>query len=681
MPGGSNFSYAASEVFSQGIAPGNVNAYPSTAARFGPQLGPAGQRQNGLLSLPVRGPPPTRSGPRARGQPILQPPVYKSKAQLQAESGQRPNGEYQINAPVPTWKGLVVKALRIDRAAQPHPKQVLREIMARTETYIKEPEDFDTSLYIWGDEGQVAEAKGQIAQWERDVRESASAAKPVTWYKGRALDGRAEHREDRQNQENLLKELIQEAEIDYPVEAALLWPKELDIEDFEIANLDVITQLRSSFTARISFLGSNTPHIMIAARTHADAVSLMTRMMNLVKETISRRDQLVTVNMIHIPNEDVYRDRVGLLDLDPKTQSYLPTLHGSPSADEEQLSQHRRQVQVSNRKKIKKNIDMAIKKLRVSQQHCRMRFVFGELGFKLFQKPANGAETYSFDDFYTMVTKGRTKLTLNGLPVRQGEITDLADILNNMEAFSDCSEYYAAFFDFPGTTHNSVLRLETVFTPIGDEDTENEEKRWLELSDSVSRLQVGHLNFDRPDYQVTLDAFPLGTDKLPKAQMMAFQARVTMERPPNGIKSQPRRRVHHPTERGLHTVSELIVLKWRFKDTDGLFELRRKDIYDLRPGRESGSPVETRWHALYYYPEWDNLMAEFASVKPGEDVKWIKSVATFFPGGEQWTALPQGFKKFISEVEEIQDLLAEAISRVAKGKGKAKENGDHLNGI
>ena len=553
--------------------------------------------------------------------------------------------------------------------------------MGRTDTFIKEPDDFDKVLYFWGEADRVAEVRGQLAQWEQDIHDSFSSFKPVPWYKGRALDGRAEHREGRQNQDKLLKELIQEAEIDYPVEAALLWPKELDIEDFESGNAEVINSLRSSFTCRLSFVSSGTTHIMIGAQTQADAMSLMSRMMNLIKETISRRDQLVTVNMVHIPDYSIQRDRVGLLDLDPKTHTYLPTLHGHPVADEEELNKRRHQVQVSNRKKIKKTIDMAIKKLRMSQQHCRMRFVFGELGFMLFQKPPGGADTYSFEDFYNMVTKGRTKLTLNGLPIRQGDITDLPDVLNKMEAFSDCSEYYSAFFDFPGSSHNTTLRLETVFSPIGDDDTEVGEKRWLELSDAVARLQLSHLNFDRPDYQITLDAFPLGANKLPKAQMMAFQAHVNMQRPPNGIKSLPRRRVNHPPERGLHYVSELIMLKWRFKNTDGIFELRRKDTYDLRPGRESGSPVETRWHALYYYPEWDNLMSEFASVKPGEDVKWIKSVATFFPeGGDQWTALPQGFKNFINEVEEIQDLLAEAISRVAKGKGKATENGDHANG-
>jgi hypothetical protein len=573
-------------------------------------------------------------------------------------------------------------ALRIDRAAQPQPKQVLKLIMRETETFIREPESNGQVILIWGKDDRVATAKDQLAKWERDVRDSTAAAKSAGWHKEKAVDGRAEHREGRQKQQKFLRDMRQEAEIKYPVEVVLLWPKDLDIEEFQSANTDAIDHFRSQFNCRISFPDSNIENITIAAESQSDAASLKERMINLIKETISRRDQLVTVNMVHIPDFDIYRDRVGLLDLDPRSGSYLPTLHGQPAPDREQLSKERRQVQLGNHKKIKKTIDAAIKKLRVSQQHCRMRFVFGELGFLLFHKPAAGAETYTIEDFYSMVTKERIKLTLNGLPVRQGEVTDLPDILEKMDAFSDPSEYYAAFFDFPGRTNNSTLRLETVFTPMGEDETENLEKRWLEISDAVPKLQVSHLNFDRPDYQVTLDAFPLGHDKLRNAQIRAFQANITMDRPPNGIKSQPRRRVKHPQERNLQYVSEVTFLKYRFKDTDGVFELRRKDTYDLRPGTESNSPIDTRWHALYYYPEWDNLMGEFANIRPGEDVKWVKSVATFFPeSGDQYTALPVGFKTFMNEVEEIQDLLAEAINRLASrsGGGRATERG-HPNG-
>ncbi|ETI21095.1 hypothetical protein G647_07439 [Cladophialophora carrionii CBS 160.54] len=693
LEGGSIFSYAASEVLYQGTAPRAADFYPPAGGRGvpGPRGGFPGRRQNGVLPAPNRGPQqPARFGqprnaPVRPRQPVPQRFANITAAELRAENGLPPDGVYQLLSPA--WKVLVTMALRIDRAAQPQPKQVLRLTMRETETFIREPDSHDQVIFIWGKDDRVTEAKDQLTKWEQDVRDSATAARTAAWHKEKALDGRAEHREERQNREKYLKNLRQETEIKYPVEVVLLWPKELDIGEFESTNAEAIDHFRSYFSCRISFPSSNVEHttikhITIAAESQVDAASLKERMINLIKETISRRDQLSTVNMVHIPDFDIYRDRVGLLDLDPRSKSYLPTLHGKPAADKEQLSKDRRQVQLSNYKKIKKTIDAAIKKLRVSQQHCRMRFVFGELGFVLFQKPAAGAETYSFEDFYTMVTKERIKLTLNGLPIRQGEVAELPDVLEEMEAFSDPTEYYAAFFDFPGTTSNSTLRLETVFTPMDANETENREKRWVEISEMVSKLQVSHLNFDRLDYQVTIDAFPLGIDKLRKAQIQAFQANITTERPPNGIKSLPRRRVKHPQERGLQFVSELTFLKYRFKNTDGVFELRRKDTYDLRPGTENNSPLETRWHALYYYPEWDNLMGEFANIRPGEDVKWAKSVATFFPeSGDQWTALPMGFKNFMNEVEEIQDLLAEAINRLTnrKGTGKATEHG-HTNG-
>ncbi|EXJ74978.1 uncharacterized protein A1O5_01674 [Cladophialophora psammophila CBS 110553] len=567
-------------------------------------------------------------------------------------------------------------ALRIDRAAQPHPLQVLREIMVKKGSYVRKPEDEDVKLFIWGDRHQVADTKVALAQWERDVQESLSQPKSAAWAKYKALDGRAEHRADRQSREKAFEQALRNAQIDYPVEAALLWPKDLDIEEFETANSEALDQIGGSFRCRITFLASNTQHVLIGAQSEKDALSVMSRLSNLIKETISRRDQLLAVNLVHLPADETFGDQVGLLNKDPQSGTFLPTLHGKPVADREQWDQERRQVHISNRKKIKKAIDSSIKGLRISQHHVRMRVVFGELGFMLFQRPAEGAETYTFGDFYNMVTKGRTTLALNGLAIRKGDVTDLPDVLNSMGVFSECTEYYGAFFDFPGTSQNNILRLETVFYPSGENDTESREKRWIEVGDKVSRLQVSLLNFERPDYQVTLDAFPLHADKATKVHMSAFQANITMERPPNGIKTLPRRRVKYPRgQRGLQRVAELITLSWRFKNTDGVFELRRKDTYDELPGRESPAPAEIKWHALYYYPHWDSLMGEYASVKPGEDIHWVKSVTTFIPeGGEQYgPALPKGFKNFISEVEEIQDILAEAIRRVVKGKGKATE--------
>ncbi|KIW33934.1 uncharacterized protein PV07_00748 [Cladophialophora immunda] len=680
LPGDSVFSYARSDVFNHGMVTGNAKFYSPTgsAHHFDPRRGPPSRPPNGFFLNGFHAPQqtavvgqPRRDVMPSRQIPTILPPA-KSPARVQFENGQPPNGEYKFAS---NWRLHRAMAFRINRAAQPHPIQVLRDIMVKHGGFIKRPEDDDDRLFIWGEPHQVAETKAALGRWERDIREAPLEAKPVIWAKNGALDGRAENRAERQTRQKAFEQILRDAQIDYPVEAALLWPKDLDLEQFETDHADVLDQLRSTFGCRITFLPSGTQHIMIGAKSKKDALSLMSRMMNLIKETISSRDQLLTINLVHLPDHEMSRDRVGLRDIDPKSGTYLPTLHGIPQADKEEWDQKRRQAHIDNRKKIQKAIDSSIKGLRVSQQHVRMRVVFGELGFMRFQKPTDGGEHYEFDDFYHMVTKGRTKLTLNGLPIRQGNVIDLPDVLESMGVFSERTEYYGAFFDFQGTSPNTILRLETVFSPHGTDETESREKRWVELGEAVSRLQVSLVNFGVPDYQVTLDAFPLRTDKSTKVHMSSFQANVTMERPRDGIKSLPRRRARYPPgQPKLQRVAELITLRWRFKNTDGVFELRRKDIYDELPGRESPAPVETKWHALYFYPHWDNLMGEFASVKPGEDIRWVKSVATFIPeGGDQYgPALPKGFKNFINEVEEIQDLLADAIHRLEKVNGKLK---------
>ncbi|KIX04295.1 uncharacterized protein Z518_05162 [Rhinocladiella mackenziei CBS 650.93] len=694
LPGASIYSYAASDVFNQGIGSGEANLHPPTGPRYGTQRNYVDQARRIRFPETSHRPPQylaayANSGSNGllyRPRPVAGPPAPKSTAELRFEAGQPANGEHQFAS---TWKTFRTMALRIDRAAQPHPLQQLQEMMSNFSTFIKRPDDQDDRIFIWGDPQPVEETKTALAQWEEDVRNSfqTNGVNRTAWAKSYALDGRAEHRLERQTRKQAFNELLKQVDIDYPVEAAILWPKDLDMEEFESFHAEVFDQLRSSFPCRIDFQTSDMQYIEISAYTEVHIAMVKSRILNLVKETVSRKDQLLTVTLIHLPDYSIYRDRVGLQDKDPRTDSYLPTLHGVPAADEEELAKERRTTHLNNRKKVRKTLDSSLKRLRLSQHHVRMRVVFGELGFTLFQKPAEGADTYAFEDFYAMVTKGRTKLNMNSLPVRQGDVIDLPDILDSMDAFVDRTEFYGAFLDFPAASSHTLLRLETVIFPVGEAGFEIREKRWVEFGDMVSRLQIGLINFERPDYQITLDAFPLHSNKSLKAHMAAFQNDISFERPPDGIKSVPRRRVKYPSgHSGLSNVSELIVVRWRFKQTDGIFELRRKDVYDERPGRRSPGPIRSSWHALYYYPEWDNLLGEFATVKPGEDVSWVKSAATFFPesNNDDGRALPQGFKNFITEVEEIQDLLAEAISKVAKGNQNAEEEDrdeEHQNGV
>jgi hypothetical protein len=546
----------------------------------------------------------------------------KNNAQIRAEKGEDPDDNYELST---TWRNIRFQPRRPERAAELKLSQILREAIISFDVWIVLPEEDQKTLFIWGEPATITETKAVVAQWELSLCESAGKFKPLSWPKVNALDGRAEYREERQTQQKMMEELIRDAEIDYPVEAAILWPKDLEGTDqFQDECKNALSQLRSNFDCRVAFPKVIPGCVMIGAHSELDVHVVMTRLTNLIKETISRRQDLYKINVVHMPDYNIYRDRVGLLDKDAKSGLYLPKLHGKVAADQENLVLEGRQTHLANRKRIKKGIDVAMKRLRMPQQHVRFRFVFGEIRLVLFRRPSDKSETYNYEDFTAMVTQERNTLVLGGLPVRRGKITDLPDVLSDMAAFSDPEEYYSAFFDFAGQTHNSKLRLETVFYPSGDDETESREKRWVEITSNVARLQISSLNFERPDFQATIDSFPLYDSKLIKGPQAFFQKNIMMDRPVEGIRSMPHRRAKYPRaglER-LQTVSELIMMKWRFKNGDGVFELRRKDVYDVRPGLDGGTPVRTDWHALYYYPEWDNLTSEFANIKPGENVKW-----------------------------------------------------------
>ncbi|KIW11936.1 hypothetical protein PV08_09209 [Exophiala spinifera] len=655
LPSGSVYSYATSEAGNQALVPGANSFYP-----------PAGPR-NGSR----REPPDRLSSPRVFGRHAGRHPIrsFKSPAQLQCEAGNEPNGIFNLDDP---WGKI--RSMALKNAPVPHPQQRIMNIMNKHETYIREPTENDERLYIWGNTKQVDGTKAELSDWVQSVRLAFANSKPSShsWTRMHALDGRTEHRLDRQNKQKALNRHLRDVSLPYPFQAALLWPKDMDIDEFQEVNEVALEELRDTYICHIAFQNTDPQHVIIETYAEKEMLKLMSRILNLIKETVSKREQVSTVSMLHLPDFEIYRDRVGLQDKDPRSDTYLPTLHGNLAPSDADYNVQRLKSHSSNRLKIKTILDSSLKRLRMSQQHVRMRVVFGELGFTLFQKPEGGAETYSFEEFKKMVTRGRTKLSLNNLPVRQGDIKDLPDVLDSMDAFSDRTETYGAFFDFAGKGY-TTLRLDASFVPNAMGEVDTLEQQWLEIGEKVSMLQVSVLCFDRPDLQITLDAFPLYSNAASKPEMEKFRLNLSYEPPANGIKDIPRRRVKYPQAFSqIRRVHELTMVRWRFRRTDGIFELRRKDIYDDSTRHPSPSPIETRWHALYYYPEWDNLMGHFSTIKPGEDITWSKSVATFFPESDRsGSALPKGFKNFMTEVEEIQGLLGEAISKLAKGKMKA----------
>lgn len=561
-------------------------------------------------------------------------------------------------------------ALRADLgAAIVHPRAKLREIMISSSTYLKEPVSDSTEILIWGDLDQIAKAKRELQDFETHTQ-SAPKGKPDTWLKSSALDGRAEHRQARAEKQRELQEILYKENFDFPIEAYILWPESLDMEVFFAQHMATIEALEKQVFCRIAFTQSKKKRIDIAALKGEHLDIIFRRLSNLVREMVAHGDHLVKINLVRHPSSNVYRDQVALGDRDDSTNSFLPTLFGNPAPSAGEWDSLQEEKHIRNRGRTRKALEQCIKSLQVSQRHVRMRVAFGELAFHRFHRPVDQSDAYTFDDFYRMVTESRTKLLLNSLPVRQGDPKLLADAISSLGAFKDPVMSYGAFFDFPPSKSAADrLRLECVFSEVRGDSAELgvQQRRWITSGEMVQRLEVSLLDFEAPDYQITLDAFPLHDDRRVSHDLRNFHNTVEFTPSQNGMKASPVRRVKFsPGRPAPESVSDITVMRWRFKDTDGIFELRRKDTFDTRGGTLPREP--SRFHAFYYYQEWDNLMSQLASVRPGEEVSWQKSVATFFPesGDDEGLALPKGFHSFMDEVEEIQGLLAEAIAKVAK---------------
>ena len=114
---------------------------------------------------------------------------------------------------------------------------------------------------------------------------------------------------------------------------------------------------------------------------------------------------------------------------------------------------------------------------------------------------------------------------------------------------------------------------------------------------------------------------------------------------------------------------EIHIARFRFKKGNGYFELQRKDEYDELHKRSN--PNRSTWSAVYYYPEWDNILGEFASLQSGEEVPWKRNLDTFFmdpKAAYDSRALPRSFDTFMEEVGEISELLQGAIDRLPQKK-------------
>ena len=625
------------------------------------------------------------SGPQSRREPTNKKRPLRNAGFIKSQSDVPPDAYFQMSQ---MWK-VLVSNIRVGPYENPAEiaRDSLDELCLKTDAFIGTPLEEETKIPIWGDKEQVDQALTELQAFELHVRRVGVRPKQAGWHKDNAFDGRVASRKEEEEREQAMAEglrLMEEgAEFDF--EAYLLWPDEIDIDRFASQHDSTFKQVRGEILSRIQFIPTGIKHVKVSANSEVHIKKIYMRLLNMVKEDIAQIGKFLVANRFRLPRARQHRDRVGL-DKDLGSNLYLPTLNGNPLPDSETEDWDRLCVyeDEKNRNLISTWIDSSLKSLQASQRHVRMRITFGELGFSQLELPADGDDNYDFEEFCSMIVKRRTTIQSLGIRTSRGNLSDLVDVLADFEQFSELEMRCVLHFDFQGHD-NHTLRFESEFKhPFASDEMEVFSSRWLEFGtvDDSEILEVNLLDFEhlQSNCQFHIGAIKLYTlaIKGSNSELRSFESNVRFKAPTSGIRAPPRRRATYPPGRqDLYRVEEIYVARFRFKQGNGYFELQRKDIYSEH--EKTATPLRSIWTARYYYPEWDNIMGEFASLKPGEEVRWARNLGTFFvdpKAAYDSRVLPRGFEAFMEEIQELSALLQEAIEKL-EGFGR---NGSHANG-
>ncbi|RMZ76471.1 hypothetical protein DV738_g4898, partial [Chaetothyriales sp. CBS 135597] len=641
LPGGPDFSFRGSESINHEVLPrmsfqdisglpdqrrpqGNSFSRPSKAER-GPPTSYRSEIQaiDGLVhrTSGIQG---RKAKVPVNAEPITGP-AYES-----FKRHDEPTDVFLMNV---TWKVLMSNIRFHD---WPTPERAARnqldDICRKTGAYVATPGSDMSTIQIWGSEDQVEAAKRELGAWHDHIRETG--LRPNRWHKEKAFDGRTASRQDQKVREKEMAGALRrmESDVDYNFELYSLWPDEPKIAEFvDKYDKSDLEDIRSKTLCKIEFdEGAPAAHYKVSAQSETNVKDISSRINYLIMAMVKQKGEFTRCTRFKLPPASQYRDRVGW-EKDPSSGFFLPVLHGEPLPPDETDNWTKlcTSQEVKNRNVFREAISKCLASLYAPTKHVRMRVTFAELAFRRYQRPPPDRDYHTVNEFCAMVPHQNVQLSPLGLRARQGDLANLADELSMMPEFGP-----------------------------------------------ANMVDLQHL---RCNYQIHIGGTKLFEPQNTKfgvgKQMYSFKDKVRFDPPADGIKAPPKRRAVYPSgNRDLRRVEEITTVRYPFRNTDGVFELQRKDIYDEQ-GLTSSTPGSSVWVGKYYYPEWDNLMDDFANLRPGEPVKWTMGLAGFFldrkgtgasGGGSGGTSrrLPKGFRTWLKEIEEIQALLVEGIERI-----------------
>lgn len=559
------------------------------------------------------------------------------------------------------------------------PLEVLRNRLATisidTDAFIAVPDSSEHTCNIWGERDQIIRAKESLHAFELSAA-APTKGQNTTWDKINAYDGRAESRLMRETWMTHQRQYFQQETDDsaMPYQFHLFWPDGYDLDNFiQDYNESVLQDLMNKYNCIIR---QQTTHRItkIACDSQQDLFQVYNRLLGLVKEMVARKQPGLCATHCEVPDPLTYRDQVKLREFHVGREPvYLPVLTGNRLSRTEHENWTKLSSLVNKRYRLatKNALRSCISAMHMSRRHLQLRVNFGDPGLTQFMKSEKGQGVYDIDDFLFKVERPGTKILM--CPLQEGPSFNLIDKIDSCNEFSAQEISWEVAFDFSGGP-NKKLQLLKEYVPnvVDPNEPSVAASRWLvrsdaSIEDNPDLLVVNHIDMQRVGYQLYLGGGVLFQNQKTLQDLRTFGNHTKFRPSPNGLRYKPGKHVIHPYgNQELTSVRETAIAKYRFKDTRGTFEIRRTEIFNSKPGEVSPIPYRTEWSAAYYYAGWDNLLAEFANIEPGQDVAWKRDLKTFFPQHEEYhnpQILPLGFKAFMKEVDAIQTLIARVLGR------------------
>lgn len=576
------------------------------------------------------------------------------------------------------WKNLL---RAIPETAESRARDIARNsldtISTFSEAFLKTPEPEGMRIEIWGDKEQCTKAKNRLQAWEGHLRSTGPRPSHKAWIKQGAFDGRREDRERQAMWREIEEQALQEADdAEFEYEAYLVWPKDHDLEAYlNKYEPSTLKDVAKTYGCRFKHERKSLPRFTnIQATAEANLLSVFQRLINLVKEMVAQKARGTHGNFCRLPSYEAQRAEVVIAQIGDNRSPFRPALSGSDKKEEdkEKWENMTKLVMKQTRTEIRSSMDWFFKALYVSQCHVRLRVSFGEILLREFTRSKKGNLTFDFDEFLGVLYGKRTEVYDPVLHDFNGHTASLVDTLFVMQEFQHPEESYRQVFEFKGTDVTNRLRLEIEMQPGYDfDEPEVYGQRWLSFKtygQNENVLGLKMLDFEKPGFAIRADAYDIFTNDNIIKDMAAFRNAVSYKPSRDGVKAYPKLRSTFASHPKLVSVTEFTSTKFHFKDTDGILEFRREDTYMQDTGQPSKLPDKTRFELFYYYPEWDHLLGQLSDIKPGEDVPWERDIKTFFPDhmdADRPRSLPKGFKAFMQELYEIQDLLEKALLDLA----------------